>query len=287
MRHHGTFAGDDPQRTRAALPMTRQRVPMLVYHHVYADDAPELTGAVGNAGAGCIGRSQFLQQVRYIAEHGWEVVSTTRIVDWLAGDHAACEQGVFPGKAVALHFDNGWLDTYSVTLPILQDAGFAATCFPITDGVEAAAVGQAATVRTLTEGVVEKPFMTWDHLARLCDAGWEIGAHTATHCKLAESHAAGGDEAVLAEVHTSNDLFQQRLGLTPDHFAYPSGSRSARTDALLARHYRSLRLWHFESPIRWTFTDSGTSPLALDCQNVDVRVSFDEFRNIFDEALAA
>ena len=44
---------------------------------------------------------------------------------------------------------------------------------------------------------------------------------------------------------------------------------------------------HFASPIRWTFTETGTSPLALDCQNVDVRVSFDEFRNIFDEALAA
>ena len=62
---------------RAALPMKRQRVPILVYHHVYADDAPELKGAVGDAGAGIIGRSQFLQQVRYIAEHGWQVVSTS------------------------------------------------------------------------------------------------------------------------------------------------------------------------------------------------------------------
>ena len=265
--------------------MKRQRVPILVYHHVYAGDAPELKRAVGDAGAGIIGRSQFLQQVRYIAEHGWQVVSTSRIVDWLTVDHSA--SGAFPARAVALHFDNGWLDTFSVTLPILQEWGVAATCFPITDGIEAATHGRAATVRTLTEGVVEKPFMTWDHLARLRDAGWEIGAHTATHCKLADTHAAGGDQAVVMEVQTSNDLFRRRLGLVPDHFAYPSGSRNARTDELLSQYYRSLRLWHFASPIRWTFTETGTSPLALDCQNVDVRVSFDEFRNIFDEALAA
>ena len=272
---------------RASLPMKRQRVPILVYHHVYADDAPELTGAVGDAGAGIIGRSQFLKQVRYIAEHGWQVVSTTRIVDWLGGDHAACGDEALPGKAVVLHFDNGWLDTFSVTLPILQEWGVAATCFPITDGIEAASSGRAATVRTLTEGVVEKPFMTWDHLTRLRDAGWEIGAHTATHCKLADTHAAGGDRAVVMEVQTSNDLFETRLGVVPVHFAYPSGSRNARTDELLSRYYRSLRLWHFESPIRWTFTETGTSPLAVDCQNVDVRVSFDAFKSIFREALAA
>ena len=147
--------------------MKRQRVPILVYHHVYADDAPELQAAVGDAGAGIIGRSQFLRQVRYIAEHGWQVVSTTRIVDWLGGDRAAFGDKALPQKAVALHFDNGWLDTYSVTLPILREWGVAATCFPITDGIEAATHGRSATVRTLTEGVVDKPFMTWDHLARL------------------------------------------------------------------------------------------------------------------------
>ena len=265
--------------------MKRQRVPILVYHHVYADDASELKLAASDSGAGIIGRSQFVRQMRYIAERGWQVVSTTRIVDWLIAGRDAADR-TLPERAMALHFDNGWLDTFAVTLPILQDQGIVATCFPITDGIEAATIGRAATVRTLTEGVVEKPFMTWDHLARLRDTGWEIGAHTATHCKIADTHAAGGDQAVVDEVQISNELFQQRLGFVPDHFAYPSGSRSARTDALLSQYYRSLRLWHFESPIHWTFTDGGTSPLALDCQNVDVRVSFDAFQSIFDEAAA-
>jgi peptidoglycan/xylan/chitin deacetylase (PgdA/CDA1 family) len=233
------------------------------------------------AGAGIIGEAEFRRQIQYIADEGWNVVSTTQIVDWITGGTTRQE------KVVALHFDNGWLDTAMVASPILREFGITAACFPITDGVEAASESRSIPVRTLTEGVIEKPFMTWDQAHELLEAGWEIGAHTATHCRVAETHAAEGDEGVVGEIETSNDLFKRRLGLVPDHFAYPSGSRNDRTDTLLSHYYRSLRLWHFEWPIRWTFTDTNTSHLALECQNVDLRVPFEDFKRIFSEALAA
>lgn len=258
--------------------MKDQRVPILVYHHVYPQDAPELTSATFETGAGIVGENEFRRQMRCIADEGWSVVSTTEIIDWLESGNA------LPPKAAAIHFDNGWLDTVTVTLPILQEFEMAATCFPITDGVEAASQGKTSKVRTLTEGVIEKPFVTWDQLQQLRDAGWELGAHTASHCKVADKHAEEGDEAVIQEAEISNDLFQSRLGFTPDHFAYPSGSRNDATDKLLASYYRSLRLWHFEWPIHWSFTHGRTSPLAIDCQNIDLRVEFDDFQRIFTEA---
>ena len=258
----------------------RRRVPVLVYHHVYHDDAPELQQSARESGAGVLAESQFLRQMQYVKDAGWQVVSTTQMVEWLTADAA------LPDRALVLHFDNGWLDTLTVSLPILHRLGMVATCFPITDGVEAASQGEAATVRTLTEGVVENPFMTWDQVGQLYDSGWEIGAHTATHCKLVDRHAASGDEGVLWEVQASNARFQERLGFLPNHFAYPSGSRNERTDALLAKYYRSLRLWHFEWPIQWTFTDGNTSPLAIDCQNIDLRVPFAAFQSVLREALA-
>ena len=185
-----------------------------------------------------------------------------------------------------LHFDNGWLDTATTALPVVREQGYTATCFPITDGVEAASSGRTASVRTLTEGVVAKPFMTWEQVQELLDSGWEIGAHTATHCKVAEVHASDGDAAVVLEAETANEIFRDRLGQVPVHFAYPSGSRNSRTDELLADYYRSLRLWHFDVPIAWSFTDRTTSPLAIDCQNIDLRVSSTDFDHIFTEALA-
>ena len=87
------------------------------------------------------------------------------------------------------------------------------------------------------------------------------------------------------EVEEANEAFAEQLGFVPSHFAYPSGSRNERTDELLSGYYRSLRLWGFSHPPRWTFADQDSSPMALDCQNVDSTVSFKDFVRIFAEAV--
>ena len=121
---------------------------------------------------------------------GWEVISTTRLVDWL-------EQGVsIPQRAVVLHFDNGWLDTYTVAWPILREYGLTATCYLIS-ALAGATEGQPVAVSTSTEGAVAKPGLSWQQAAELVADGWEIGAHTATHPRLAEVLAATGDAGVI------------------------------------------------------------------------------------------
>ena len=255
-----------------------QKVPILVYHHIYAESSPELETIDSGMGAGVLGEAAFRRQMEHLADENWTVVSTSRVIDWII------EGTSVPERAVVLHFDNGWLDTVTMAFPILRDFGFKATCFPITDGLKAATNSESIEVRTLTEGVVEKPFMTWDQVRELVDAGWEIGAHTATHCKVAETHSQEGDDGVIREAEISIELFRHRLDFAPDHFAYPSGSRNDSTDAVLSRYYRSLRLWHFDWPIRWSLTSDDTSPQAIECQNIDVRVTFEDFRRIFVEA---
>ena len=251
-----------------------QRVPILVYHHVYPDEEAARAGPV----AGVIGASEFDRQMQFVCEDGWRVVSTSAVVDWLAGD------ADLPHRACVLHFDNGWLDTFTVVLPRLRELRLTATCFPVTAGVDAATHGDSMRLRTLTEGNVTKPFMTWDQVAALKDDGWEIGAHTHTHCKMSGRHDAEGDGGVLREVDESHRLFAQHLAAAPVHFAYPSGARSDRTDALLRERYRSLRLWRWYWPIRWHYTDRATPTSAIECQNVDARVPFDQFQRIFREA---
>ncbi len=254
--------------------MTTQRIPILVYHHVY----PDADALAAGPAAGIIGVTEFDRQMQFIRQQNWTVVTNSAVIDWLQG------KTELPPRACVLHFDNGWLDTHSTVLPRLRDLGMTATCFPITSGVEAASGGESICVRTLTEGSVEKPFMTWQQLRELIDAGWEIGAHTHTHCKVADHHDREGDEGILREVEQSHRLFQTKLGFVPEHFAYPSGSRNARTDELLRDHYSSLRLWRWDWPIRWHFTDRTTSVFGVECQNIDTRVTFDQFQRIFHEA---
>jgi peptidoglycan/xylan/chitin deacetylase (PgdA/CDA1 family) len=230
--------------------------------------------------AGVIGRAEFVRQMQHIAEQGWTVVSTSAVLDWLL------DSAELPDRAVVIHFDNGWLDTYTVALPVLRELGFTATCYPITDGIEAASAGKPQAVRTLTEGVVSRPFMTWDQVQGLLHAGWEIGNHTAGHSKMADTYDKLGDAAVISEIQNAANLFQKRLGFSPIHFAYPSGSRNVHTDEILAPSFRSLRLWHDDFPIVWTLTDLQTSRLGIECQNIDARIPFDDYKRIFSEAMS-
>ena len=257
-----------------------QRVPILVYHHVYPDDNPALDQPPAGKVTGVVAESEFRRHMSYLADEAWNVVSTTQVVEWLEGE------AELPERSLALHFDNGWLDTHRTAMPVLTEYGMAGTCYVISEATEAASQGRTATIRTSTEGSVAKPFMTWDHAKEMLEAGWEIGAHTATHPKLADVHESSGDGGVLAQVEEPNETYARRLGFVPDHFAYPSGSRNERTDAILSRYYRSLRLWRFSFPPRWSFTDRSTSPLAVECQNIDNTVSFEDFIRIFSEALA-
>ena len=255
-----------------------QKVPVLVYHHVYPDGHPDLSPPSGKKATGVIAESGFRLQMDYIQSSGWTTVSTTSVVDWIEG------QDDVPKRSVVIHFDNGWLDSWTTAMPIVREHGFTATSFVISDGTEAATQGKTAAVYTSTEGAVQKPFITWEHAEGMLESGWEIGAHSSRHPRFADLHAAEGDAGVLEEVERSNTVFEQRLGFVPPHFAYPSGSRNERTDTLLAPLYRSLRLWRFDSPPTWTFTDHSTSPLGLECQNVDNTVSFNDFTRIFSEA---
>ena len=256
-----------------------QKVPILVYHHIYAESSPELETIDSGMGAGVLGEAAFRRQMEHIADENWTVVSTSRVIDWDHRRHVCSREGCgAPLRQWVARYSDDGVSRSCGTLVLRP------TCFPITDGLEAATNSESIEVRTLTEGVVEKPFMTWDQVRELVDAGWEIGAHTATHCKVAETHAQEGDDGVIREAEISNDLFLQRLDFAPDHFAYPSGSRNDSTDAVLSRYYRSLRLWHFDWPIRWSLTSDDTSPQAIECQNIDVRVTFEDFRRIFVEA---
>jgi peptidoglycan/xylan/chitin deacetylase (PgdA/CDA1 family) len=254
-----------------------QCVPIIVYHHVYHDGSPELKVVSQKSQAGIIGAGEFRRQLEYTFNEGWEPVTTSQIIEWLEG------KSKLPAKAFAIHFDNGWADTLTVAASIMNEYNLRGTVFPITDGIDAASQGTLpVTVCTSTEGVTTKPFLTWDGVRQLLEGGWEIGAHTASHCKMGDLHSTGGDKSILQEVEKSNNAFRRELGFTPKHFAYPSGSRNVQTDELLLEHYSSLRLWYCEYPTNWKYTNCNTPISAIETQNVDMRVSFCDFKRIFN-----
>lgn len=111
-----------------------------------------------------------------------------------------------PPRSVAITFDDGYLDTLTVALPLLCKLGFSATCYVVVDAI-------GGTARWTHPA----PLMDWAGVRTWLAAGMEIGSHTLTHPDL----TMVGDAALQREVVLSKVRLEDRLGLPVRSFAHP------------------------------------------------------------------
>ena len=127
-----------------------------------------------------------------------------------------------PGRsrpAVALTFDDGYLDNYEYAFPLLQHRRLPATFF-VTAGFVDRDEEVLARQRALRRaGPAEVRPLEWAHLRAMHHAGMEIGAHTYSHPNLATL----SDARVLDELSRSKRLIEDHLGQPVRSMAYPFG----------------------------------------------------------------
>src|SRR5262249_50778983 len=126
-------------------------------------------------------------------------------------------------RSVVLTFDDGYLDTLTIALPILREFGFTATCY-----VVAGAVGHSS------HWTDPAPLMDWAGVRAWLDAGMGIGSHTASHPDLTTLDTA----ALRSEIAGSRARLEDRLGVPVRSFAYPFNRLDARAlDAVAEAGY--------------------------------------------------
>lgn len=123
-------------------------------------------------------------------------------------------------------FDDGTADFVDVALPVMAQAGVPSLLYLATDFVER-----------------QRPFpcdgrpLSWAALRDALSTGLvEVGSHTHTHALLDRRPPAEVED----ELDRATKLIEDRLGITPSHFAYPKallGSTAAQ--AAVRRRFRS------------------------------------------------
>jgi peptidoglycan/xylan/chitin deacetylase (PgdA/CDA1 family) len=134
-----------------------------------------------------------------------------------------------PGRGpnpVVVTFDDGTADFVERALPVLERLGIPATLYVATDFVE--------TGRSFPNSGGP---VTWDGLRDALSTGLvTIGSHTHTHALLDRLPAPDIED----ELDRSIGLIEERLGVRPEHFAYPKAVLgSAEAQAAVRRRFRS------------------------------------------------
>jgi peptidoglycan/xylan/chitin deacetylase (PgdA/CDA1 family) len=146
----------------------------------------------------------FERQMDYLEDHGYRTISLEQLSAFLEYREA------IPRKSVIITIDDGYSSVYDVAYPILREHGFTATLFIYTDFVG-----------------VSSSALSWEQLAEMKAAGFEVGSHTLSHSDLSKQ-AEGEDEQayrarVAGELRRSKEIIDRKLGQDTRFLAYPYG----------------------------------------------------------------
>ena len=176
-----------------------QVVPILCYHRFAQRCKSPL----------CVTAKAFEQQIKYLKEHGYRVITMAELFGFLQYRHG------IPGRSVVITFDDGYRSFYDIARPVLKKYGYTATLFVYTDFI-----GHSGNT------------LTWDQLKQIKAEGFEIGSHGVSHTDLTKRRA---DEDVHTyvdrikrELSLSKKIIDEKLDQDTTYFAFPFGSYDPR-----------------------------------------------------------
>jgi peptidoglycan/xylan/chitin deacetylase (PgdA/CDA1 family) len=119
-------------------------------------------------------------------------------------------------KIVALTFDDGYENFHTNALPILNEYGFKATVFILSDHIS----GTNYWDHSL--GISPNPLMNFEQITHCVSQGIEIGSHGCRHLDLTKIEA----NQAKFEIFNSKNKLEEALNIKINCFCYPYGSKT-------------------------------------------------------------
>ena len=152
-----------------------RNIPVLTFHTVvdHTDNRPWafLSTSV----------KAFERTLKYLKKHKYQTITLKELYDW---KKAGVDDGI---KRVLIHFDDGFLDNYTVAYPMLKKYGFKATVFISPDFVDPRPIVRELQYENIIAGKkvnIEDVwgYMSWEELKIIDREGIiDVQAHAMTH----------------------------------------------------------------------------------------------------------
>ncbi|TAN45391.1 MAG: xylanase [Nitrospirae bacterium] len=207
-------------------------VPVLMYHHInpHKGDMVTVTPEV------------FAGQMEFIHRNGIRTLNLDELLDIMQGGLVLKE------KAVAVTFDDGWLDNYIYAFPALVKYNIKAAIFLVTDRVESASLScgevplsvprHEEAKRLIQEREDRRVVLDWKLVREMKEGGTlEFYSHTKSHARCNEI-----DERNLSdELAGSKHLLENRLGIPCPYLCWPYGKyNDTAVEAAKQAGYKAL-----------------------------------------------
>jgi peptidoglycan/xylan/chitin deacetylase (PgdA/CDA1 family) len=190
----------ETRRVGGVMP-TESPVPVLMYHEVSPSPHPAFRRYTVTPGA-------FSRQMRWLAAFGYHAIDMDTLV------RARIGQGPLPRRPVVITFDDGFQGCADHAVPVLRAHQFTAVFYLV-----AGLMGETSRWLRAELGM-ELSLMSWGTARALAEDGFQCGAHTVSHPRLAGLDASRR----RAELVDARSRLQDELGRPVVHLAYPYGS---------------------------------------------------------------
>lgn len=191
----------------------RVSVPVLTYHSI--DESGSVISTAPDV---------FRRQMKFLYENEWRAVSLKELVEDLIAHKTP------PPKTVAVTFDDGFRNFFEAAYPVLEEYGFRATVFLVTDFC-----GKHNDWAGNPPELPRSRLLGWPEIKRLSERGIEFGAHTRSHKDLTKCPPG----EMMREISESKKEIENRLGREAATFAYPFGSINAPVREAAAANFKA------------------------------------------------
>jgi len=172
----------------------QERIPILMYHEVADPGAIDELARKIQRGY-LLARDDFERQLRMLAAAGYSTVSLDALSE---ARKAPTDMGSRP---IIITFDDGFAGNYRHAFPMLQQYGFTATFFVVSNKMG------------------DPNMLQWRELDEMARHGMTIGSHTANHCLLSTLD----EHRTRSELAESKQRIEQQLGVSVRYLSLPSG----------------------------------------------------------------
>ncbi len=164
----------------------------------------------------------FRRQMRFLRENDYNVISLSKLVELFTAN-----KPLLP-KTVTITFDDGFRNFYAEAFPVLEEYGFEATVFLVTDFC-----GKYNDWAGNPPELPRSELLSWREIKELNKYGIEFGSHTRTHPDLTRI----SDAEAQCELTESRLIIQGKLGTKVSTFAYPFGKFNPQIKRIAEGNY--------------------------------------------------